>query len=1318
MTDDQGELFETGHKQEKLPATPQGSRTRPDDSPGLGTPQEFSGASSYEVRDELEDLIRADLLGPAGGEAEELPPKAWPRERYLVGMLGPKHAPTSAVGDAADMPDTESGVQGDASEGELPEVVTPQNLGRIWASSMGLSFAVPGDVDVLAVTASWGRYGKSEVELQDGKKRTVWIREPVTRPAEIRLDEPPARPVPLTGAGPDEPGVLLAVSVRPQPDARRVVELTLVNAQQQPPTGADAAWLFQTALTVTALDGDAPVFLPVDDPAEDLDTAGGSDTHDAPGDMEERHLRLLYRGERRYAAGRNVAVHAHVREGERRARKLETTWLPTYDVPATVAPSDSPYLAGVELSMDALAGDATADLAALRAGLAPLADGYADWLDRRAAQIADLPEGLRPTAESAVFAARRAAERIRAGVDLLTDPAVPGHAEALQAFRFANRAMALQRRHTTITSLRDQHDLTYAQAEADADGQGADTALWRPFQLAFVLLNLPALTDPADPERAPASSGVVDLLFFPTGGGKTEAYLGLIAYTFAIRRLQGMVGAAGSGAEPRSGAAGTAALMRYTLRLLTAQQFQRAAALVCAAEVLRRRAWESGDTRWGSEPFRIGLWVGAGVSPNWFESAREQVIEARETGDGRRANVLQTLACPWCGEKLRAHEDLHIVEESRRVLLYCANGEASKDSPACPFSRRHSPDEGLPILTVDEDIYRHAPSLVIATVDKLAQLPWRGYAGILFGRVHQWCPRHGYRHADLDDKTGCGARHNKKGALPAVTSQPVTRARPPDLIVQDELHLISGALGTTVGLFEAAVDELCTWKIPRSSRDGVGAGPEGGTCTEAGPKVVASTATTKRAREQVLGVFGRDLAVFPPQVTDVGQTFFSEQVPVTRDNPGRRYLGVCAHGVRLKSAEIRLAEILLIAGQTLFDRHGEAADPYMTLVDYFNATRELAGMRRYLDDDVTTRVRSHGRRRGLSDRIVTATGMLAVQELTSRISSADISEVLGKLEYGFDSELDTSRRRAEIGAEWRDVLREKKDKRRQAHPRAERASDRARDDRQPVDAVLATSMLQVGVDIPRFGLMTVTGQPKNTAEYIQATSRIGRDPKRPGLVLTLYNWTRPRDLAHYEDFEHYHATFYRQVEALSVTPYTRRALDRGTAGTFVAAVRNAAETHSRNADAHDVPLDGPVVDEIEQRFLDRAEAAGGNRGREYLKERLDVVKDRWNQEKTGPTRLGYTRQTLKKQQLAPLLDAAGEGEWGALTVGQSMRETESEINLLLPGGGEIFTPVYGAPGWSFAATGDGEGAGGTAGTADDDVPEGDELGESRFAGEG
>jgi hypothetical protein len=1264
----------------------------------LDLPQEFSQTSSYEVRDELMGLIERDLLGPWDGELEVFGPRSpGPLERYLVGRLGPKHEVASSREAAGDAVDAELSAGGDASDGELPDLLTMQNAGRMWASSMGLSFVVAAGADELSVTASWGCYSKSEQLDEAGNPRRVWGREPLTFTVPVRLDGDASQRISLIGANPRQPGVHLAVEVRPRPAGQgRVVELGLVNALEEAAVNKDTAWLFQPVLTVRAAQAGNPVgepsdeapadeaapavFVPIDDPLEDM--------AEADADPEDRHLRLLYRDQLRHAVGRNVAACAEVRDGERRAHLLRTMWLPVFDVPATIAPPAGPGspLERAVLSMDDLASPET-DLAA---GLAPLAAGYQAWLDGQEAAIASLPRALRPAAEAAVFAARQCADRIEAGIDLLTDPGVPGHEMALAAFRFANEAMALQRRHTVIGRLRESEGLSYADAAAKVEQEGAKAASWWPFQLAFILLNLPALTDPAHPDRALAVGGaagraLVDLLFFPTGGGKTEAYLGLAAFTFAARRLGKTVG---TGVQARSGEAGVAVLMRYTLRLLTAQQFQRAAALVCAAEMIRRDAAAAGDAQWGAEPFRIGLWVGGTVSPNWFDDAAEEVSDVRESGGTKRTGVLQTLICPWCGTQLAAHRDLRADDERRRILLYCPAGEGPD---ACPFSETGSPGEGLPILTIDEEIYRYLPSLLVATVDKLAQLPWRGYAGMLFGRVGSRCPRHGYRHGDLDERTGCRSSHNaSKLGLPPVTGQPAVRLRPPDLIIQDELHLISGALGTTIGLFEAAVDELCTWDAS-------------GVLT--GPKIVASTATTKRAREQVRAVYGRDLAVFPPPVLGVGNTFFSRQVPVTPSDPGRRYLGICAHGVRLKSAGIRLAEILLIAGQSMFDAHGAAADPYMTVVGYFNAIRELAGMRRYLDDDVTTRVRSHGRRRGLSDRVTSTAGMLTIEELTSRISSADISTVLKRLETEFTPDLDTSVRRRAITAELAEAHKAKRD----PHPVAARWVQRITEGRAPVDVALATSMLQVGVDVSRFGLMVVTGQPKNTAEYIQASSRVGRDQGRPGLVVTLYNWSRPRDLAHYEDFAYHHATFYRQVEALSVTPYARRALDRGTAATFVAAVRNRDEAYSRDADAQDVPLDGPVVAGVTGRMLDRAARAGGPRGREYLAERIAALRDRWELAKTGAgsARLGY-RDRRGNRPLRGLLDAATGAGWHELTVLMSMRETENEINLLVPGTG-LRAPVLGQPAWSFAAPAAGEDKN-AAGA--DDMPDADELGES------
>ena len=1111
------------------------------------------------------------------------------------------------------------------------------------------------------MTVEWAQYRKVESERylrKDGSGgRTVWKRHPVSSKLSVSLDEPRFR----APAHDDFPEVELTARIVRSP-RRRVVDLALVNRQELPDASKDAAWLFQPTLTVTASDGEAAVFLPLSDPVEDPSVLGGKD-------FEDRQLELLFRDCLEHASGRNVAVAAQVREGDRRAWRLATTWLPSFDVPQTVAPrvEDTPLLAGLELGMDRLASLGPADLAR---ALLPLARGYSAWLDQRAAEAsASLPEHLRDTAAETISRARRIEARIRAGIDLL---GTPGNA-SLEAFRFANKAMALQRRHSEIVRARAKdQSLSLADAERQVAERGESA--WRPFQLAFVLLNLPALTDPRHTERAAGQGGVVDLLFFPTGGGKTEAYLGLIAYTLAIRRLQGL---AGTGSEQRSGSDGTGVLMRYTLRLLTAQQFQRAATLICACEWLRHQ-----DPRLGERPFRIGLWVGARVSPNWFPEAAAQVDQARE-GHSVRSSALQVLNCPWCGTELRADRDLYPDETHRRMIIYCGDPDGD-----CPFSRRRSggPDvhplnRGLPVLTVDEEIYRLTPSLVIATVDKLAQLPWQGYTGTLFGRVSQWCPRHGYRHGDLDARIGCGGHHNRKGDAEPVDSQPVARLRPPDLIIQDELHLISGALGTTVGLFEAAVDELCTWQL-----DG----------QDVGSKIVASTATVKRAAEQTLQLFARDLAIFPAPVLDQGDTFFSRQEPVTAQAPGRRYLGVCAHGVRLKSAEIKLAEILLVAGQYLLDQHGEAADPYLTLVGYFNATRELAGMRRYLDDDIATRIRRNGRRRGLADRLAVMKPVLTLQELTSRVPSAVIAEALRQLEVGFDQDHDSS---AALEAMRQEVIAARQEKREPRLPPKREPG--------PADVVLATSMLQVGVDVPRLGLMVVTGQPKNTAEYLQATGRVGRDPERPGLVVTLYNWARPRDLAHYEHFAHYHATAAMDVEALSVTPYSRRALDREFAATFIAAVRNLDERYSRNRDAHDLPLDGEIVTRVRLRLRQRASQLSGSAfdGGVYLDEKAKALLDEWARRRdAGGFRLGFQPQKTQTENIVGLLDKPEHGQWTSLTVGMSMRETENGINLLLPRQSLADISAAEGPAWAFGAP--------APELDDEDIPVTDELGET------
>jgi len=691
---------------------------------------------------------------------------------------------------------------------------------------------------------------------------------------------------------------------------------------------------------------------------------------------------------------------------------------------------------------------------------------------------------------------------------------------------------------------------------------------------------------------------LIDLLFFPTGGGKTEAYLGLVAFVFAVRRLQGPI--TGDDGTVYDGGDGMAVFMRYTLRLLTAQQIQRAAALVCAAE-LERRSLAAQDERWATgAPFRLAMWVGSKVAPNRLRDAAEAIADAHDRGEARGSSPKQLVSCPWCGTNIDVR-GLQRDPVNDRALIYCVDPTGE-----CPFTEAGSPGEGIPLVTVDDDIYRLVPSFLISTVDKFAQLPWEGALTHLFGHVDRRCSRHGYRHPDLDSRVGCGAdTHPARGGKPAARTEAVRPLRPPDLILQDELHLISGPLGTLVGLYETAVDRLVTWSLNGQP---------------VRPKVVASTATVRRAREQGNALFWRDLRVFPPPVLDHGRQFFAEQAPTDR-TPGRLYLGVCARGVRLKQVQVRVFIAVMCAAQALWDRYGIAADPYLTTVGYFNALRELAGMRRMADDELSNLLRRWPR----WSPTLARRPRLKVEELTSRVQSGDIPEALARLAVGFDP----------------------------ADPDAD-----------PIDLLLATNMLSVGVDLPRLGTMVVVGQPKQTAEYIQATSRVGRDPDKPGLVVTLYNWSRPRDVSHYETFEHYHASFYRRVEPLSVTPFSPRALDRGLTAIVVAEARHLPGGANTNTAAQTFDRLGPVADELFAGIADRAvEVLGDNSARPGIEAEIRRRFDEWTTEQAS--RNPYLAYQRRGPNSVALLHKPETGAWGRWTCPNSLRETEPSVNLIV-----------------------------------------------------
>lgn len=1096
-------------------------------------------------RARLIDAFRAELLGPT--EPSEVLQQS-PTSRYLVGML----APAGTVVDETE----------DESEEALSAEEAPDNANPAYqcldASAIGISTLVDGRCSPVKVLASWGTYHprahtedwdraeeESSSESADAhttrRSREQWVRQPHEAEVMIDISEP-------NGAGSADlgDGAMLEWRWRGLDDCR-ALSVFLANAREATGDGRapDEDWLFQPELRLATIGaGIVPRATRRDEPDPDPDVASAD---------------LLYRDDHDYATGHGVAA-SWAPPDKSRVAEVWTEVLPSTFVPMVAHAS----ISGAEQpSMEALASASPDDLRSL---LDPLLEAYEKWIEKQSSAPLDgVGPWDRPTAEDHLALARSCLSRMTAGLRLLEED----H-EALCAFNFANAVMALQMRRAALVRARRRGEPDPAPDEIAPE--------WRFFQIGFILQCLPGLVDANSSERS-----VADLLWFPTGGGKTEAYLGLSAFVIALRRLRGDVSDAMRGA-------GVSVIMRYTLRLLTIQQFQRALTMLCAAEVLRQ---QDPDT-WGDERFTIGLWVGQGAAPNSFDDGAAALKKLRDGDAVFEANPYQVIFCPWCGDDLTP-DDYSADAVLRRTLIRCRRGD-------CDFAAHRSEGGlGLPVLVVDEEIYHHPPSVLLATVDKFAQMPWNARIQALFGRVDRHCPRHGFL---VPGEEHPKSHREEKGCSKAIVRETMP-LEPPDLVIQDELHLISGPMGTLVGAYELAVQELCR-------------GAEG----SAGAKVIASTATIRRASRQVEALFGRDVTIFPPLGLDARDSFFSREAePGERD---RAYVAVYAPGKSLKTALVRSYAALLSRAEAEFGSDPtDAADSYMTLVGYFGSLRELGGAVRLVEDDVPARLKVL-RRRGFGPQ----RRIYEFKELTSRVSSGDIPKRLKELERSFGSR--------ESG-------------------------------QYPVDVLLASNMLSVGVDIDRLGLMVVSGQPKTTAEYIQATSRVGR--RHPGLVVIVYNWLRPRDTSHYERFRGYHSTFYRHVEATSVTPFSARARDRALPAVMAAYVRLSGQGMARESAAANFRADNDAWRRLAEQMLSRVDASTGRPDDvEACTRQLAVLKSQWvDSARNASAPLVYTargrgKDPSRRELLGPLEGSSPRAIWSAA---RSLREVEGEADIVL-----------------------------------------------------
>lgn len=1124
------------------------------------------------VRGRLVETLRRDLIGPdprdtdLSGETLETNPSRW----YLTGFLVP--APVDSVdevyqpeeiGDIA----TEGEEQNDpetgparAADDAAPDDPAPRR--PLAPSACGLTVLVDARTQSVDVTATWGDYVTEpplppevfidEAAAYDPKhKDVVWKRIPGRASVTIPVPKPGERVKRnLEGsAGHQRPGGGLVVEAfarpysLPQPDATKadVVALTIMLVNRRDPARrrfADVTFAFQVKLEVRS---ELPLH-----PRIDMTGFGSADPDAATSDLH-------YRDVAEYAVG-NATSAGWEPDEDGVVRAAQTDFLPMAEV-ERVEPNEK---IGATFGMEDLAKLAAGDPDALVAALSGLPAEYASWIRTEASGIGKIDgEPRRKTAERLLGAARRAHGRIEAGIALLKKDKW-----ARLAFLAMNEAVARAARQRT--------------AGRGGDPVAQKQPTWRPFQLAFVLLNLPGLKDKLHEDRE-----LVDLLFFPTGGGKTEAYLGLAAWTIAHRRLS---------ASGKLGA-GVSVLMRYTLRLLTLDQLSRAAGVVCALELMRGEpAWMEGTTRLlGDWPIEIGLWVGSAASPNRLggkgnANPDTAVIRVKRFKTSRREAPAPIKACPWCAEPFAADSFACTPNAiaPKNMEIRCTNAD-------CDFTGARA----LPILTVDEAIYRRLPAFVIATVDKFAGLPWLGEAGAFFGHVNR-----------TDDWGFYGANDKPGEGRPLDNGYTLD---PPDLIIQDELHLISGPLGTVAALYEVALDRLATRTV-------VG--------RRVRPKIVASTATVRRASAQIKALFDRETTeIFPPPGPDRRDSFFAKTVPPT-GRPARLYLGLAAPGKGPKLVFLRTLTTLLAAAQKESD-DGNDADPYMTALGYFNALRELGGARRIVEDEVRSYLSDYGdkrRRIAPPDQPFASRRLRDVLELTSRESTDKVAAA-------------------------KDAL-------------AAAATDKA-----GVDVALATNMISVGLDIGRLGLMLMQGQPKSASEYIQASSRVGRLADRPGLVVTLLNAQKPRDRLHFERFRQFHAAFYRAVEPTSVTPWAARAIDRALAAVIVACVRHLHPELTDERHAVEMP-DHVREQEIVDVILSRAPAHAVAGGHAALKAIVEGLLGNWR--RIADDRRGHAEklyygypgtQALLHQPLDPLLGTL-DPDIKAFKAGRSMRDVE------------------------------------------------------------
>lgn len=1245
----------------------------------------------------ISDVVK-EMLGPRDGANETLVQTDEPRNEYSTGQLFP------LTGDLSRSPDEEEALAADTASGEEDDEASSfvnqafidagQNFRRV-PSSLGMSFVLSQRprAEELSVCVTWARY------ILQG---TTWVRKPqlwiatLTEQSLIHGEVSPDKSLNLTCKVSDLRTGQSKVSI--------YVSSNVSTENEGRPKNEDI--IFQPEIRVNLKDSSSLCELgELNFSSEDEEWRASTRQYDGLSVFARGHLCGVYWSEIdpqrpheyvldlepeipfRWIDG-DFFLPSDKRVADFYVPDLRTDFIPMYPAPAAGS--------GVKLDVDLKAEDIAecVSFEQLRRYIDPLLDSYRTWVSQL--QVTSTP----PTIDQSIIARHEEAiRRIEQGVAFLKS-----NDDAFLAFVFMNKAMAKQ----------------YAWGRAENESM-----IWRPFQFAFILLSLQSAVVKT-PER-----NICDTIWFPTGGGKTEAYLGLAAFTLAYRRRASVTDEDGS----KSGD-GVGVISRYTLRLLTIQQFRRALKMIMACEVLRNSSPDAASVGWspsgyekdsgmiwGHSPFSLGLWVGGAVTPNQMKGAGFRnfapgaipiLSKPTQSDDSDPAQILD---CPCCGSILsfplddvpagkltlklhvsghpRTGQDVlaqassakfqvqsithapHVSGQNRFLKLglnlpsmvtandvhrwWIETAEAAIGvrlnsfgasrpgyipkaggqrgavndyeircpEPTCELNalilRERLPGENgewqdteghpsfslpndecatmglrIPALTVDERIYARPPSMLISTVDKFARLAFTNQAASLFGRVRSF---------------DTGVLSGFSQDVPGRKKMPVQQFLPPSLIIQDELHLLDGPLGSTFGLFETAVEQLCD-----------------------SPKYVASSATIRNSFEQVACLMGRESRVFPPVSTNISNGFFlrsNETHPLNENGSGRLFFGLAFPGRAPQTPMLRLWGRLLQTAQNQFDiaqtlpeaekiLRMKQVDHFWTLIGYFNAVRELAQGETLIRQDIPQYLDKLNRQNPGTNRRLELRERF--RNLSSQTGSSELPGILAKLE-------------------------------------------RTLSNGDALSAVASTSMFGTGVDVGRLSLMIVHGQPKSASQYIQAVGRIGRN--KSGLAAVFFRVSKPRDLNHYEYFTGYHRKLPVAVEPITVKPLAPKAVDRATGSILAMILRNWSRENPNVPDGIDLEEGGGLINGLNPEMLtelirvfERKWDSQPVRRRNDRNTFLQFVRsqiERWQEYARVQNQNGQTLQYTKGNSVV-----LGQGEGVSSVfqnVSQSLREVEAMVNI-------------------------------------------------------